>query len=93
MKQSNNNPNRVIIPTGQALGYIEAFNAVRDKGGLPSNVMYDDLLRSSKKSNTNLLYIPSWAKEILVYPESNGEFIKGKDIVDTAEGFLRLHRF
>lgn len=73
---------QIIVPTGQRLGYIDAFNAVRDKGGLPSNVFHDDELVRSDDWKQLRSYYPAWAREVLVYPEKNGVFKKGRDAED-----------
>jgi hypothetical protein len=73
---------QVIVPTGQRLGYVEAFNLVRDKGGLPSNVLHDDILVRSEGWKQLQGYYPAWAREVLVYPEKNGVFKRGQDIID-----------
>jgi hypothetical protein len=66
------------------LGWLEAREVRRDKGGLPSNVLLDDVLVYSDawkhvKENS---YVPLWAKELLVYPKKNGVFEDGKDVED-----------
>ena len=67
-----------------SLGWIEAREARRDKGGLPSNVLLDDVLVYSdawKRVKENS-YVPLWARELEVYPKKNGVFEDGKDVED-----------
>lgn len=73
---------RQIIQTGQRLSYIEAFNSVRDRGGLPSNLLHDDILIRSGDWKQLKSYYAAWAREVLVYPEQKGKFKKGEDVVD-----------
>jgi len=75
---------QVIIYTGKDLGYLDARELVRDKGGLPSNVLHDDVLVRSDdwKQLRAQNYYGAWAREVLVYPKKNGEFKKGQDVVD-----------
>ena len=67
------------------MGYLDAFNAVRDKGGLPSNVLHDDTLLNSsvweKIKQEFSTYYWAWAREIIAYPDKYGVFGKG-DIKD-----------
>lgn len=81
-----------IVPTGHLSGYIEAFYSVKDKGGLPFNVLHDDVLVRSdawkQLTRYHIItqrkgYYPAWAREFLIYPEPNGKFTKGKDVMDT----------
>ncbi|MDO8554095.1 MAG: hypothetical protein Q7S22_04775 [Candidatus Micrarchaeota archaeon] len=44
---------QVIIPTGQHLDWLGAREAVRTKGGLPSNVLHDDILVMSRRTCVN----------------------------------------
>jgi hypothetical protein len=84
---------KVIVPTGQHLKWLEARNAVRDIGGLPSNVLHDDVLvysndwESLASMRKGDHYYPAWAKEVLVYPEVNGKFKKGIDVIDNYNFF------
>ena len=73
---------QVIVPTGQKLSYIDAFNKILDRGGLPPNRVHDDVLVRSRNWRSLLSYYPAWAREILVYPEAYGKFEGGKDVVD-----------
>ncbi len=73
---------QVIIPTGQTMDWLNARGAVKDKGGLPSNVLYDDILVRSDEWQKPRGYYAFWAREVLVYPKKNGQFRKGADVVD-----------
>lgn len=73
---------QIIVHTGQKLGYVDAFNAVRNKGGLPSNALHDNILLKCDDWELLKSYYPAWAREVLVYPEHYGKFKKGKDVVD-----------
>jgi hypothetical protein len=72
----------MIVPTGNRLSYVEAFNLVREIGGLPSNVLHDDTLVRFGNWKQLGLYYPAWAREVIVHPERNGMFRAGKDVVD-----------
>jgi hypothetical protein len=52
---------------------------------LPSNALHDDYLVYSQKWKTldKQGYYPAWAREILAYPEKDGIFTSGRDIVDS----------
>ena len=76
---------RTIVPTGLRLDYIGAFNAVREKGGLPSNILHDEVLVKSDDWKQLKSYYPAWAREVLVYPKPYGKFRKGKDVADAHE--------
>jgi len=67
-----------------SLGWLEAIEVRRDKGGLPSNVLLDDVLVYSDawKQVKENGYVPLWAKELEVYPKKNGVFEDGKDVED-----------
>ncbi|MDE1860250.1 MAG: hypothetical protein KGH72_00865 [Candidatus Micrarchaeota archaeon] len=75
---------QIIVPTGERMGYLAAREAVRDNGGLPSNVLHDDTLVYSDawKALRRIGYYAAWAREVLVYPSTYGKFRKGKDAVD-----------
>jgi hypothetical protein len=54
---------------------------------LPSNVLHDDyLVKTTKWKRVEEIY-PAWAREILVHPARNGNFSRGKDIVDPETGW------
>lgn len=79
---------QVIKPTGENAGWLNARKSVQDKGGLPSNVLHDDVLVKlwptlSEPEKAKLRgYYAAWAREVLVYPAKEGQFKKGKDVVD-----------
>jgi hypothetical protein len=84
---------QVIVPVYdkylRVAKWLEAWRDVREKGGLPSNVLLDDILvcpgdveQLSTKDHYYNVWIGMWAKEILVYPEVNGKFKKGIDVKD-----------
>lgn len=75
---------QIIVPIGRDAGWLDARELVREKGGLPSNVMHDNTLVYSDdwKALRKQGYYAAWTREVLVYPEVNGKFAKGKDVVD-----------
>lgn len=64
-------------------GYFKASKLTRGKGGLPSNVLLDDYLAKTGQREAMKESFPIWAREILVYPEKDGQFKKGRDVVDS----------
>ncbi len=75
---------QVITYTGKDMGYLDARELVREKGGLPSNVLHDDnLVRTDDwKALNKKRYYEALAREIYVYPKQNSRFQKGADVVD-----------
>lgn len=77
---------QIIVPIGRDMPWLEARKAVKDKDGLPSHVLHDDILVRSdtwkKIIAENPGYYGAWAREVYVYPEKNGAFQKGRDVVD-----------
>ena len=75
---------QVITYTGKDMGYLDAREFVRNKGGLPSNVLHDDILVRSEdwRQLRTQNYYGAWAREIYVYPEKNGRFEIGKNVVN-----------
>ncbi len=65
------------------LGYLKARKVAEPYGGLPRNVTHKRTLVDSDDWTGLRSYYPAWAREILVYPESNGTFKKDEDIVDS----------
>lgn len=68
--------------------WLDARKLVQDKGGLPSNVLHDDILvkfwfifSEPEREKLKSLY-PFWAKEVLIYPEKDKQFKKDTDVVD-----------
>ncbi len=78
---------RRIIPMKRVADYLKARKLTRDKGGLPSHVLHDDcLMRDERRPIDLILHLyAAWARELLIYPEKDGCFSKGKDIVDSSE--------
>ncbi|MBU0591309.1 hypothetical protein KKD40_03770 [Candidatus Micrarchaeota archaeon] len=82
---------QVIKPTGENAGWLDARNSVKNKGGLQSNVLHDDVLvklwpKLSEQERDQLKsYYPAWAREVLVYPTKGGQLRKGVDVVDGYE--------
>jgi len=75
---------QVIVYTGMNMGYLDAREFVREKGGLPSNALHDDAFEKSddwRKLNEQGYY-GAWAREILVYPKKNGRFKRREHVVD-----------
>ncbi len=77
-----------IKPTGIRASWLRAREYVKDKGGLPSHVLHDDLLVRAwpalPQAQRELFesYYPAWAREVLVYPKTNKRFKRGNDILD-----------
>lgn len=76
---------QVIVPTGRKMGWLDARELVRTQGGLPPNVLHDRYLVETKEWKQIRDLYPAWAREILVYPEKNGAFKKGNDVIDPCE--------
>jgi hypothetical protein len=78
---------QMITPIGKDAGWLDARELVRNKGGLPSNVVHDNILVRSEdwKQLRGPGYYAAWAREVLVYPEKNGTFKKGNDVVDAVK--------
>ncbi len=66
-------------------GYIEARKVVESLGGLPRNVVHEQVLVNSDDwmPLAGQGYYPAWAREMIVAPENGGVFRNGEDIVDT----------
>ena len=64
--------------------WLKARDLVKDKGGLPSNVLHDDVFIYSDawKSLCEQNYYSAWAREVLIYPKQDVRFKKGEDVVD-----------
>ena len=82
-------PIEEIVPISRQLGYAEAFNLLRGERELPSNLLLDRILarpgyqnREEWKRLANR-YPIWWTRDLVVYPESDGVFRKGKDVVDS----------
>lgn len=77
-------PKQVIKYLKKNMGYLEAREYVKDRGGLPPNLLHDNtLLRSDdwKELRSERCY-GAWAREFYVYPARNGKFERGMDVVD-----------
>ncbi|MDO8554536.1 MAG: hypothetical protein Q7S22_07040, partial [Candidatus Micrarchaeota archaeon] len=74
-----------IIDLGNA-PYLRAREIAAEKGTrLASNVLHDDyLVRSDRYQEVRRVYA-AWAREVLVYPAKDGQFAKGKDVVDSVK--------
>jgi CheY-like chemotaxis protein len=78
---------QIIVPIGRDAEWLEARELVSDKGGLPSHVLHDETLVNSDDwvQLQNQKYYGAygaWAREVIVYPEVNGRFVKGRDVED-----------
>ncbi|MDE1861136.1 MAG: hypothetical protein KGH72_05485 [Candidatus Micrarchaeota archaeon] len=77
---------QTIMPLNKSLSYIDARDAVRNLGGLPSNVDHDVVLVHSRERANAMLHVgyrAAWAREMLVYPEIGGAFRAGVNVVDS----------
>ncbi len=83
-----------IVPLGARAGYLEARRLASEKKmRLPSHVLHDDyFVRTERWKEVDEIY-PAWALEILAYPEKNGAFAKGKDIIDSETGWVIPARY
>ena len=74
---------QIIMPIGQDKTWLEARKAVKEQGGLPSNLLHDRYLVETEDWKTMPSgYYGAWAREVVVYPAKNGIFTKGKDVID-----------
>jgi hypothetical protein len=79
-------PNSNLVVLDQKLNYIEAWNAAKAQNKkLAPHALHDDYLVMSDHWKTIQNVYPAWCREWLVYPEKDGMFTSGKDIVDTHE--------
>ena len=76
---------QIIIPYGGATSWLRGRAAVSKRGGLPSNILHDYVLVNSEYWKLLKSYYPAWSREVLVYPEKNGEFKRDKDVIDAFE--------
>jgi hypothetical protein len=74
----------IIEYTGKDMGYLDGRELVKNKGGLPSHLLHDNTLVrfDGWKSLNRKKYYGAWVREINVYPEKDGRFKKGMDVVD-----------
>lgn len=78
-----------MVSFGLKAGYLEARTIAAEKGmRLPSNVLHDDYLVKSDRWERMWEAYPAWAREIVVYPQKNGMFIRGADVVDSEIGWI-----
>jgi hypothetical protein len=76
------------IPMNIRADWLGARKLTKDKGGLPFHVLHDDcLVRTEKWKKMKELY-PVRPRETLVYPNTDGKFEKGRDIVDSETGWV-----
>ncbi|MFH2106192.1 MAG: hypothetical protein ABII22_02950 [Candidatus Micrarchaeota archaeon] len=72
-----------IVDLGDA-PYLRAREISVQRGmKLASNVLHDDYLVGSNRYQKVRRVYAAWARELLVYPEQNGQFVRGKDVVDS----------
>lgn len=76
-----------IIPTGELTGYLEARRSTKNRGGLPPNRLHTHYLVETNKWKQLPGYYTAWANEILAHPEKDGQFQKGRDVVDSKNGW------
>ncbi|HSB47221.1 MAG TPA: hypothetical protein VLD37_04340 [Candidatus Bilamarchaeum sp.] len=77
-----------IVSLGVKADYVNARKLAAFRGlKLASNVLHDRFLSSDGWEGLKEAY-PAWAGEILVYPEKNGSFTNGKDVVDSETGWV-----
>ena len=74
--------NQTIIHITPDLSWLDAYEVTKSKGGLPSNVLHDEYLVMSEKWKELPGYYAAWCRELLIYPEQNGLFHKGVDVID-----------
>src|SRR5271157_3720374 len=79
---------KMIVPLGQQANYPEARKLASGRGlRLASNVLHDEYLVKSERWREVEEVYPAWAMELLVHPAKEGEFDKGKDVVDSETGW------
>jgi hypothetical protein len=72
-----------IVPLDCGASYLLASRLVaKEHMKLPSNVLHDDYLTNGQKWEAIRQIYPAWAREILVYPEKGGSFVKREDVID-----------
>ena len=78
----------VIMTIGVKADYLNARRLADFKGmKLPPHALHDDYLARSDMWKTLANYRRVCSREMLVYPESRGEFRRGSDVVDTETGW------
>jgi hypothetical protein len=79
----------VIVPLGVRADYLNARKLTEFRNmKLPPHSLHDDYLARSEMWKTLRNYGRVCARELLVYPESNGAFKKGQDVVDAETGWV-----
>ena len=76
--------NQVIVLIARKVGWLDARELVESKGGLQSNRLHDRYLVETEEWKDIRSLYPAWAREVLVYPEKDGQFRKGTDVVDAS---------
>jgi hypothetical protein len=77
-----------IVPMNERADYLRARELTKNKGGLPPNVLHDYyLVKTDKWESMKRNLYPAWAREILAYPEYDGKFKKGKDVIDSRKDY------
>ena len=88
------NDHLLICGMRRALPWLEARELVRERGGLPSNAQFDDMLRGLlRQKGVVLSFSPAsgrelgnfdhwWSRNVIVYPAAGACFAKGSDIID-----------
>ena len=93
--KSRSDNNRVIPMTqtitaiGEDLEYFDAFHAVKDKGGLPSNRVHDEVLKNEEllKALYDKRYYTAWCNEMLANPKEDAPFPSG-DFRDSEDDYV-----
>lgn len=74
-----------FAPSTDRLDWPDAFRSTKSSGGLPSNLRHSyHLLLSDLWQSLSNYYCGAWSREIIVYPQREGSFSRGVDIVDSA---------
>lgn len=77
----------VIVPTEKTLTWLDARLAMDSEGKrMPSNADYDRVPIGSDKWYELRGVFPALTDSVIVYPEKNGRFKAGKDVVDAYKG-------
>lgn len=79
-----------IVPLGRQASYLEARGFAAERGmRLASHVLLDDYLANGRSNGFIDLkeVYPAWARQMLVHPARDGEFVKGVDVVDSESGW------
>jgi hypothetical protein len=79
----------IISPLGVRAGYINgrrlaAFRLMK----LPPHTLHDDYLYRSEKWKSMRNYSRVCSRELLAYPQRDGRFQSGKDVIDSESGWL-----